>query len=147
MSKPHAHISLITLGVSDVGRSASFYEALGFIRKMRQTGNDVAFLEAGGIVLSCWDAARLAEDAGLTASAPGDGFRGFALAWNCRSEGDVDAVVLMAVEAGGVCLKPPQKAFWGGYHGHFADPDGHVWEVAYNPQFPLTADGRPQLPD
>ena len=147
MAKPHAHISLITLGVSDVARSARFYEELGFVRKMKQAGDAVAFLEAGGIVLSCFGADDLAKDAGLGPRAPESGFRGVSLAWNCPSEREVDAVVIMAVEAGGVCLKPPQKAFWGGYHGHFADPDGHVWEVAHNPQFPLTPDGRPQLPD
>ena len=116
------------------------------MRKMKQTGDEVAFLEAGGIVLACWGADDLAKDAGLGAR-EGDGFRGIALAWNCPTERAVDAVITMAVEAGGICLKPPQKASWGGYHGHFADPDGHVWEVAHNPQFPLTADGRPQLPD
>jgi uncharacterized protein len=147
MAKPHAHISLITLGVSDVARSTRFYEELGFVRKMRGTGNEVAFLEAGGIVLSCWSADELAKDAGLGPRGTEDGFRGVALAWNCPSERDVDAVITMAAEAGGVCLKTPQKASWGGYHGHFADPDGHVWEVAHNPQFPLSPEGRPSLPD
>ncbi len=151
MVKPHAHVSLITLGVSDIARSGRFYEALGFVRRMKQTGDAVVFLEAGGVVLACWGADDLVKDAGLNAglSARGQesGFRGVALGWNCPSEQDVDAVIAMAVEAGGACLKSAQKAFWGGYHGYFADPDGHVWEIAHNPQFPLTPEGRPQLPD
>jgi predicted lactoylglutathione lyase len=144
--KPHAHISLITLGVSDVGRSSRFYEALGFVRKMKQTGNEVAFLEAGGIVLACWGAEALAAEAGFKPPAAGS-FRGVSIAWNCETEKDVETVVAMAVAAGGVCLKTPQRAVWGGFHGHFADPDGHVWEVAHNPQFPLSPDGKPSLPD
>ncbi|MBI4275580.1 MAG: VOC family protein [Rhizobiales bacterium] len=145
--KPHAHISLVTLGVSDVARSARFYEQLGFVRKFRRAGNDVAFFEAGGIVLACFGVDDLARDAGLPTMAAREGFRGAALAWNCVNENDVDAVVAAAVKAGGTCLKPPQKAFWGGHSGYFADPDGHVWEVAHNPQFPLTPEGTPRLPD
>ncbi len=120
---------------------------LGFARKMRKAGNAVAFFEAGGVVLACFGTDDLAKDAGQAATPRRDGFRGVALAWNCPSESEVDAVVAAAAKAGGSCLKPPQKAFWGGYSGYFADPDGHVWEVAHNPQFPLSAEGRPSLPD
>lgn len=146
-AKPHAHISLVTLGVSDVGRSARFYEELGFVRKMRRAGDDVAFLEAGGVVLACFGADDLAKDAGLSKMPRSDGFRGIALAWNCPTENDVDTVVAAAMKASGTLLKPPQKAFWGGYSGYFVDPDGHVWEVAHNSQFPLSPEGRPRLPD
>ncbi len=72
-------------------------------------------------------------------------FRGISLAWNCDTEADVDAVLATAVNAGGKLLKPAQKAFWGGYHGYFADPEGHLWEVAHNPHFPLSPDGKPSL--
>ena len=147
MTKPHAHISLITLGVSDIPRSARFYEALGFVRKVEAAGDDIAFLEAGGVVLACWGADQLAQDAGVNPGTDVSGFRGVTLAWNCPSEAEVDTVIAMAVEAGGTCLKPAQKAFFGGYHGFFADPDAHVWEVAHNPHFPLSPEGRPQLPE
>lgn len=146
-AKPHAHISLITLGVADVGRSARFYETLGFVRKMRRTGDEVAFLQAGPVALACFGTEDLAKDAGLSGMPPNGGFRGAALAWNCPAESDVDIVVAAAVKAGGTCLKQPQKAFWGGYSGYFADPDGHVWEVAHNPQFPLSPEGQLSLPD
>ena len=76
-----------------------------------------------------------------------ENFRGIALAWNCRSEHDVDVVIRRAGEAGAVIRKPAQDAFWGGYSGYFSDLDGHLWEVAYNPHSPLTDDGRLQLPD
>jgi predicted lactoylglutathione lyase len=144
---PHAHVSLITLGVADVARSARFYGELGFTRKVRAADDGVAFFEAGGVVLSLfgWDA--LAKDADIPSAPQRSGYRGIAVAWNCPSERDVDAVIGAAVKAGGACLKPAQKAFWGGYHGYFTDPDGHVWEVAHNPHFAISADGRIALPD
>ena len=96
---------------------------------------------------SCWRcsaAQALAEDAGVAADKPG--FSGVALAHNVQSETDVDSVLAEAVAAGAKLLKPGQKAFWGGYSGYFADPDGHVWEVAYNPFMPLDEAGRVTLP-
>jgi uncharacterized glyoxalase superfamily protein PhnB len=89
---------------------------------------------------------ELAKDA-MAEAGPAPAFRGVALAWNCRSESDVDAAIERARRAGGSVPKPPEKTAWGGYAGYFADPDGHLWEVAYNPGFPLTPDGRLTLPD
>ncbi|MBV6486241.1 MAG: VOC family protein [Pseudorhodoplanes sp.] len=142
----HAHVSLITLGTADLARAATFYERLGFKRKMR-AAKGVAFFEAGGIALSLYGLSDLARDAGLPGADQRPGAGGITLAWNCASEAMVDAAMAQAKAAGGRILVAAQKASWGGYHGHFADPDGHVWEVAFNPQFPLTPDGRPTLPD
>ena len=146
MKNPHAHVSLITLGVSDVRRASRFYETLGFVRKMKGVGDDVAFFDAGGVVLSLFEADKLAQDAGVAANAL-PAFRGLSLAWNCETPADVDGVLAAAASAGGRITKSAQKAFWGGYHGYVADPDGHLWEVAHNPQFPLSPDGKPALPD
>ncbi|MGE0627120.1 MAG: VOC family protein [Hyphomicrobiaceae bacterium] len=136
-------VSLITLGVADVGRARRFYEALGF-KASAASQPDVTFFEAGGVILALFGRSSLADDASLADSEPG--FSGIALAHNCRSEAEVDAVLAEAVAAGGRLLKPAQKVFWGGYLGYFADPDGHLWEVAYNPHWPLDEGGRPLLP-
>jgi uncharacterized glyoxalase superfamily protein PhnB len=145
---PHAHVSLITLGVEDVPRAARFYEALGFKRKMKAAPeSEVAFFDAGTLALSLYAVSGLAHDAGFTGETRPSAFRGVSLAWNCTSEAGVDAVMALALAAGATILTPAQRADWGGYHGHFADRDGHIWEVAHNPQFPLSADGRPALPD
>jgi catechol 2,3-dioxygenase-like lactoylglutathione lyase family enzyme len=145
---PPAHISLITLGVSDVPRAARFYEVLGFSRRMRGAPErEVAFFDAGTLALSLYSVSGLARDAGLPPETRPAGFRGASLAWNCESEAEVDSVMALALSAGARELVAAKKAAWGGYHGHFADPDGHIWEVAHNPQFPLTPDGRPTLPD
>jgi catechol 2,3-dioxygenase-like lactoylglutathione lyase family enzyme len=145
---PHAHISLVTLGVSDVKRAARFYEALGFERKMRGAPeSEVAFFDAGTLALSLYAVSGLARDAGFAPDETPSPFRGASLAWNCASEAEVDAVMALAQRAGARELVPAKRAGWGGYHGHFADPDGHIWEVAHNPQFPLSAEGRPTLPD
>jgi catechol 2,3-dioxygenase-like lactoylglutathione lyase family enzyme len=136
---------LVTLGVADVARAAQFYERLGFRRKM-QKAEGVAFFEAGGVVLSLYGTQVLAADAGLDATQIA-GFRNSALAWNCPDEAGVDAALDLAVKSGGTLVKPGYRIFWGGYIGFFRDPDGHLWEVAHNPQFPLTPDGRVTLPD
>ena len=145
MTEPVARVSLVTLGVSDLARSTAFYEALGFRRKAHNA-EGVAFFEAGGVVLSLWSTAQLAEDAVIASSEPSR-FRGMALAWNCVSAGEVDIAMARAAAAGGTVTRPAQTVFWGGYTGYFADPDGHLWEVAYNPEFPLSEDGRLLLPD
>lgn len=125
-------ISMITLGVRDVAAAARFYEeGLGLPR--RESPPEVAFFELNGTWLGLYGAAALAEDA--TVSAEGHGFRRFALAHNVASEAEVDAVMREAVEAGATMVKEPQEVFWGGYSGYFEDPDGHLWEVAYNPHF------------
>jgi uncharacterized glyoxalase superfamily protein PhnB len=145
---PHAHISLVTLGVTDVPRATRFYEALGFVRKVRTAPeSQVAFFDAGTLALSLYTVGGLARDAGFAPDTTPSAFRGASLAWNCESEAEVDAVMAIALKAGATELAPAKTAVWGGYHGHFADPDGHVWEVAYNPQFPLSPEGRGILPD
>ena len=100
-----------------------------------------------GIEIALYPAGLLAADAQLPAAPPPQSFRGVTLAWNCASEEAVDAVLDRAWEAGGRLIKPAGRAQWGGYHGYFADPDDHAWEVAHNPFFPLAADGRLLLPE
>ena len=145
MSGPDAVLSLVTLGVSNLERSIAFYEALGFHRKARKA-EGVGFFQAGACAFAVWPSDELAKDSNSNADRV-QIFRGVALAWNCRSEADVDAAIELARSAGGSVPKPAQKTFWGGYAGYFADPDGHLWEVAHNPGFPLTNDGRLTLPD
>ncbi len=132
-------LSLITLGVADIARARKFYEALGF--KAGSASNEsVTFFSAGGVVLALFGRAALAEDATVDDSAPG--FAGVALAHNAHSEAEVDNSLAEAVAAGAKLIKPAQKTFWGGYSGYFADPDGHLWEVAHNPYFTFDAEGR-----
>jgi len=137
-------VNIVTLGVADVAASRIFYQRLGFVAS--PAGNDeIAFFNANGIVLAIFGHAALAHDAGLPAQAQ-PAFRGVSLAWNAASEAEVDAIIAHAVACGARLLNPPQKVFWGGYSGYFADPDGHLWEVAFNPFFPLSAEGRIELP-
>ena len=125
-------ISMITLGVRDMAVSIRFYEqGLGFPRM--QSPPEVAFFTLNGTWLGLYGRDALAEDA--TVPADGSGFESFALAHNVGSEAEVDAVIGQAVAAGGRQVKQPQKVFWGGYSGYFQDPDGHLWEVAWNPHF------------
>lgn len=137
------HLSVVTLGVEDIARSRAFYEALGFQASSDSNAN-VTFFDAGGVVLALFGRCALAKDAAVEDSAPG--FSGVSLAWNVANDAAADAAMAVAHAAGAKLLKPAQKAFWGGYHGYFADPDGHIWEVAHNPFWPLDANGRPQLP-
>jgi len=123
-------ISMITLGVRDLAASIAFYEqGLGFPRM--ESPPEVAFFTLNGSWLGLYGREALAEDANVNAE--GEGFASFALAHNVRSEAEADAVMAQAVKAGAVCVKPPQKVFWGGYSGYFKDPDGHLWEIAHNP--------------
>jgi hypothetical protein len=137
-------MTLVTLGVSDLRRSVDFYESLGWTRSVRQA-EGVAFFRAGGVVLSLYPRAALAKDADI--SAEGSGFSGITLAYNTRTKDEVDAVLAEAVAAGGTLVKAGYEIFWGGYIGFFADPDGFLWEIAWNPMFPLTEDGEIILPD
>ena len=137
-------ISLVTLGVTDLERSRVFYERLGWKRSLRKA-EGVVFFQVGGMVLALWPRTELAQDANL--SAEGHGFRGISLAHNVRNREEVDSVLAEAQAAGATLLKPPQEAFWGGYYGYFADPDGIPWEVAWNPSFPMAEDGSIRIPD
>lgn len=122
-------ISMITLGVSDLQTSIAFYEKLGFPRL--DSPPEVAFFTLNGTWLGLYGREALAGDA--TVPADGGGFGGFTLSHNLASEAEVDAVMDEAKAAGAAIVKPAQKADWGGYHGYFRDPDGHLWEIAYNP--------------
>jgi len=124
-------ISMITLGVRDLGVSAKFYETLGFPRM--ESPPEVAFFTLKGTWLSLYGREALAADAMV--SADGQGFRSFTLSHNVQSESEVDQVIQQAVEAGATLAKEPQKTSWGGYNGYFKDPDGHLWEIAHNPFF------------
>lgn len=123
-------ISMITLGVRCLEVSIEFYEnGLGFPRV--ESAPTVAFFNLNGSWMGLYDREALAEDAMVTPG--GQGFAGFTLAHNVESEADVDEVLKTALNAGATLVKKPQKVFWGGYSGYFADPDGHLWEVAHNP--------------
>ena len=137
-------INLVTLGVTDMSAERSFYERLGF--KASSAGNaDVTFFDANELVFGLFGHDALAADAHLPASPP-PAFRGVTLAWNAASEAAVDKIMTHAKKCGAKIAKPAQKVFWGGYSGYFTDPEGHLWEVAYNPFFPLDANGRITLP-
>ncbi len=135
-------LSLVTLGVADLERSRRFYEGgLGWRRGNAHA--EVVFFQIGGAVLALFGRAALAADARLPAA--GSGFGGITLAYNTRTRAEVDRVLAEAEAAGGTILKPAQDAFWGGYSGYFADPDGHPWEVAWNPDWTLLDDGSVRL--
>jgi uncharacterized protein len=134
-------LSLVTLGVADLERSRRFYEdGLGWRRGNQH--EEVAFYQLGGMVLALWKRDALAKDARLPDAG---GLGGIALAYNARTREEVDAVLAEAAAAGGKILKPAEAAFWGGYSGYFADPDGHPWEVAWNPDWSIAADGGVRL--
>ncbi|MDH5510728.1 MAG: VOC family protein [Nitrospinota bacterium] len=126
-------ISMITLGVDDFKKSVDFYETGLGLPRMQSEGEDVAFFTMNGAWLGIYPKSLLARDAGV----PNDGakFSGITLAHNLPGKGEVDALVSDAVKAGATLVKPPQDTFWGGYSGYFADPDGYLWEVAWNPHF------------
>ncbi|MCU1589154.1 MAG: glyoxalase [Frankiales bacterium] len=130
-------ISVITLGVADITRAVAFYRALGW-EPVPDEHDDVFFFQAGGFVFALWGRDHLAEDSAV--SDPG-GWGGVTLAHNVRSPAEVDAVIEEARRAGARIGREPAVTFWGGYSGVFVDPDGHPWEVAHNPGWPLAADG------
>ncbi|MGZ4739146.1 MAG: VOC family protein [Ilumatobacteraceae bacterium] len=142
MSVP-ARLTLITLGVADVARATSFYEALGW-RRSSASNDDVSFFQLGGLALSVFGRQDLADDAMVPSA--GNGFSGITLAINLESEAEVDRVAGEWVACGGSLVKQPHRAFWGGYSGYVADLDGHLWELAHNPGFALAADGSMKLP-
>jgi uncharacterized glyoxalase superfamily protein PhnB len=135
-------VTLITLGVADLARSRAFYQALGWVPAQAQEG--IVFYQLKGQVLGLFGRAALAEDQGRTGAELGTG--AMTLAQNFVTEAEVDAAFAAAIEAGAEALKQPEKVFWGGYSGYYADPDDHVWEVAMNPFWPLAEDGSLTLP-
>lgn len=136
--------NIVTLGVADLAIARAFYEkGLGWKVSAASSG-DIVFFSAGGVVLALYPRAALAEDAAVAAE--GAGFRGVTLAHNVRNKEDVAAALKKAAAAGAKILKPAQDVFWGGHSGYFADPDGHLWEVAWNPHFKLNKRGEVELP-
>ena len=144
---PVARLTMITLGVRNMGASIAFYEALGFARKFRATGEIVAFFETGGTVLGLFPWSELARDAMLPDLPRPAVFRGITLAWNCGSTGEVDTVLDFAIANGASLLKSAHTTDYGGYSGYFADLDGHPWEVVVAPGIEVGEDRRVHLPD
>lgn len=135
-------LSLITLGVSDLGRARRFYEALGW-RSGAAPDDDVVFFQAGGMIVALWGRDQLAEDSAVEA---GSGWGGITLAYNTRSTQEVDDVIEEARAAGATIGREPGETFWGGYSAVFIDPDGYPWEVAHNPRWTIEPDGSVTLP-
>jgi len=145
LARMNPRVSVITLGVTDLARARRFYgEGLGF-RLLRGSDENIVFLDGGGVVLALYPRHLLAEDAQVPAE--GTGFGGIALARNVTSKPEVDAALERAQSAGARILKSAREVFWGGYSGYFADPDGHPWEVAYNPHWELDESGGVKLND
>jgi catechol 2,3-dioxygenase-like lactoylglutathione lyase family enzyme len=144
---PVPRFTVVTLGVGDMRRSIAFYEALGFARKFRATGETVAFFDTGATVIGLFPWDQLAQDVTLPENPRPKAFRGITLAWNCNSAEEVDAVLDFAVSKGAELIKPAHNTDYGGYSGYFADPDGHPWEVVIAPNIEVGDDRRLHLPD
>jgi predicted lactoylglutathione lyase len=136
-------VSLITLGVADLALARTFYERLGW---QGQEIEETVFFQAGGMALVLWGRGKVADDAGIEDGGT-DGFGGVTLAHNVRSPAEVDEVLATAARAGATITRAAGETFYGGYAGYFADLDGHLWEIAYNPGFPLSPDGAITIPD
>ena len=137
-------ISIVTLGTNDLARAVAFWEAMGWPR--RASGfTAIAMFQCGPLAFAIYPFEKLADDCGMKDR--GEGFGGFTIAHNLGSKAEVDALLATAVANGATLQKPAHKAFWGGYSGYFLDPDGHPWEVAYNPFVPMGPDGGLLLPD
>jgi catechol 2,3-dioxygenase-like lactoylglutathione lyase family enzyme len=134
-------LTCITLGVADIARARAFYEALGW-KTAAKPDDDVVFFQAGGMVVALWGRDELAKDSGVKDNG---GWGGVTLAHNVRSPAEVDKVIDAARAAGATIARAGAATFWGGYSGAFIDPDGHPWEVAHNPGWPLAADGSVSL--
>ena len=131
-------VSIVTLGVADLARSRAFYrDGLGLPERPGEADAGITFFALGALLLALYPWQALAEDVGCPPA--GSGFRGITLAHNVASTAAVDALLLQAVAAGGTLVKAAGKVFWGGYSGYFADPDGHLWEVAWNPWYEIPA--------
>ena len=135
-------ISVITLGVADLSRARTFYERLGW---RGQEVEETVFFQAGGMAVILWARHKLAGDAGIKGKA--GGFRGLALAHNVRSRAEVDGVLAEAASAGAEITQAARETFYGGYAKLFTDPDGHAWEIAWNPGFLPGPDGSITVPD
>ena len=133
-------VSLVTLGVQDLERAERFYTDLGWEKGSDEA--EVVFFQCGGLVVALWDRAALAEDSAVEDTG---GWGGVALALNVRSPEEVDEVLAQAASAGAVIGRQGAETFWGGYSGVFIDPEGHPWEVAHNPFWTVTEDGRTLL--
>jgi uncharacterized protein len=134
-------VSLITLGVADLARSRAFYEALGW-KTNAEPEDGVVFFQTGGFIVALWSRQSLAEDSGVE---DGGGWGGVTLAYNVSAPDEADAVIEEARRAGARIAREPGETFWSGYSGVFVDPDGHPWEVAHNPHWTVTDDGRTLL--
>lgn len=138
-------LSLISLGVEDLGRARAFYEGvLGW--RAASEAEDIVFYNVGSLVLSLYPHAASMADMGVSGTAPTGAYHGFALALNLGSREAVDALFAELEGKDVTIVKRPHEVFWGGYSGYFADVDGHAWEVAHNPFWPLDAQGRPMAP-
>lgn len=145
LQAPVPRLTVITLGVSDIRASIAFYDALGFSRRLKATGESVAFYETGGPVLALYPWDQLAADAALSDNPRPTTFRGMTIAWNCRSREEVDAVMAFALGKGAKLVKAAHEIGYGGYSGYFADPDGHPWEVVVAPGIEVGEDRRVHL--
>ena len=142
-------LTMITLGVEDIAKSTTFYEKLGF-KKSSASQESVTFFITNGTVLGLFGRSALADDAGVGDVSVDEtpiSYRGVAIAHNLDSEEAVDAAYAHALSCGATGTKAPHKVFWGGYSGYFADPDGHLWEVAHNPFAPLDENRNMPLPE
>jgi predicted lactoylglutathione lyase len=135
-------VTLITLGVADLTRAKAFYGAMGWVPTSDE--GEVVFYQINGMVLGFFGLGPLAKDQGRPDAKLGTGAA--TLAQNFTTDAEVDAAYALALKAGATALKAPEKVFWGGYSGYYADPDGHVWEVAQNPFWELSPDGSLTLP-
>jgi hypothetical protein len=140
-------LTVITLGVRDMARAIAFYDKLGLKRRMKATGESVAFYEAGAMALALYPSGALADEAGVSREPDAPGFRGATLAWNCNSPEEVEISMTHAIRAGGKLIKAAQRTEYGGHAGYFSDPDGHVWEIVVAPGIEVRPDGRVRLPD
>ncbi|UPK25533.1 VOC family protein [Bradyrhizobium sp. 195] len=145
LQPPLPRLTVITLGVSDIRASIAFYDALGFSRRLKATGEAVAFYDTGGPVLALFPWNQLAADAALPDQPRPTTFRGMTIAWNCRTRDEVDAVMAFALGKGANLVKAAHETDYGGYSGYFADPDGHPWEVVVAPGIEVGEDRRVHL--
>ena len=147
MANLQPRFTVITLGSADMRRAIAFYTALGFERRMKQTGDEVAFFATGATVVALWSWDKLAADARISQAPQTSAFRGATLAWNCNSREEVDAVMTHALACGAELKLAASATDYGGYRGYFVDPDGHLWEVVTAPGMTVAADGRLSVPD